>query len=379
MTNTLELPTTRPATEALAGRLAHLRRRMGDLDVDTFLVSNAFNRRYLSGFTGEDDPPSDNASSGMLLVTADRVVLVTDSRYDIQAGREMSGVEIMLRKGRMKDALIEYIAGLGTRRLGFEANHLVYALHEDLTAGLPGVTLVPTRKVVAEQRRVKDDAELVLMRRAAAISDEAITRVAPQLRAGMTEIEVARLIESTMIALGAEAPAFPSIVAAGPNGAMAHAVPSDRPIQEGEPIVIDMGARYHGYHSDMTRTLFLGTPDERFRTIYNLVLEAKNAAQAIIRAGLPGKDADAAARDVITAAGYGDAFGHGLGHGVGLEVHEGPSLSKISEDTLQAGEVTSVEPGIYLADWGGVRLEDLVLVRDDGLEVLTRAPIHDSY
>jgi Xaa-Pro aminopeptidase len=379
VTNTLEAPTARPAAEALAGRVAQLRRRLGELDVDTFLVSNAYNRRYLSGFTGEDDPPSDNASSGMLLITQDRALLVTDSRYDIQAERETHGVEIVLRKGRMKDALIEYITGLNTRRLGFEANHLVYALHEDLVAGLPNVTLVPTRRVIAEQRLVKDEAELALMRRAAAISDEAITQVAPQIRAGMTEIEVARLIESTMVALGAEAPAFATIVAAGPNGAMAHAVPGDRPIQEGEPIVIDMGARYHGYNSDMTRTIILGTPDARFREIYNIVLEAKQAAEAAIREGFSGQEADKLARDVITAAGYGDQFGHSLGHGIGLEVHEGPKLSKISEDTLPANAVTSCEPGIYLPDWGGVRLEDLILVRPDGVEILTGAPLHGPY
>jgi Xaa-Pro aminopeptidase len=379
VTNTLERPVAPISADALAGRLARLRLRMADLDVDTFLVSNAYNRRYLSGFTGEDDPPSDNASSGMLLITADRALLVTDGRYDIQAARETAGVEIVLRKGRMKDALIEYVTALGSRRLGFEANHLVYALYEDLRAGLPAITWVPTRKVISEQRLVKDAAELALLRQAIAISDEAFTRAAEQIRPGMTEREVAHLIENTMLALGAEGPAFPSIVAAGPNGAQAHAVPGDRPIQEGEPIVIDMGARYHGYNSDMTRTLILGTPDDRFREIYNTVLAAKQAAEGAIRAGITGVEADKQARDVIAAAGYGEFFSHSLGHGIGLEVHEGPSLSKISEDTLQANEVSSVEPGIYLADWGGVRLEDLVLITPDGVEILTGAPLHGAY
>jgi Xaa-Pro aminopeptidase len=160
---------------------------------------------------------------------------------------------------------------------------------------------------------------------------------------------------------------------------MAHAVPSDRPIQEGEPIVIDMGARYGGYNSDMTRTLILGPPTDRFREIYNIVLAAKQAAEAAIREGFSGKEADKLARDVITAAGYGDQFGHSLGHGIGLEVHEGPKLSKISEDALPVNAVTSCEPGIYLADWGGVRLEDLILVRPDGVEILTGAPMHGPY
>ena len=379
MTTVAEPAVGRPSAAALAGRLTRLRATLRERDLPALLVSNAYNRRYLTAFAGEDDPPSDAASAGMLLVTAKRVVLITDSRYAIQAEHETAGVEIVLRKGTMKDALIEQIGALGVRRLGFEADHLVYALHEDLHAALPAVELVPTRRIVRTQRLVKDEAELALLRRAIAISDEAITRVAADLRPGMTEREIAHRIENTMIALGADAPAFATIVAAGPNGAMAHAVPGDRPIREGEPIVIDMGARYHGYSSDMTRTLILGAPDAQFRAIYNIVLRAKQTAEAGIRAGITGVAADKLARDVIEAAGYGGQFGHGLGHGIGLEVHEGPSLSRTSEDTLAAGEVSSVEPGIYLPDWGGVRLEDLVLIHPDGVEILTGAALHGAY
>lgn len=373
---TLDVP-ARPSAAALTERLARLRAYMQDHDLDTFLVSNPYNRRYLSGFTGEDAPPLDTA--GLLIVTGDRVQLVTDARYDIQAGREVQGIEVVLRQGRTITTLVTQLTALAARRMGFEANHLLYAYYEDLKAGLPDATLVPTRDIVEDQRWHKDEAELALLRQAIAISDEAFTRVAPQIRAGMTERQVAHLIESTMIELGAEGPAFGTIVAAGPNGAMAHAVPSDRPIQEGEPIVIDMGARYHGYNSDMTRTLILGPPDARFREIYNIVLAAKQAAEAAIREGFSGQEADRLARDVITAAGYGAQFGHSLGHGIGLEVHEGPRLSKISEDTLPVNAVTSCEPGIYLADWGGVRLEDLILVRPDGVEILTGAPLHGRY
>jgi Xaa-Pro aminopeptidase len=373
---TLDAP-ARPSAAALTERLARLRGYMQDHDLDTFLVSNPYNRRYLSGFTGEDAPPLDTA--GLLIVTPDHVQLVTDARYDIQAGREVQGIEIVLRQGRTIPTIVAQLVKLQARRIGFEANHLLFAYYEDLQAGLPEATLVPTRDIVEDHRWHKDAAELALLRQAIAISDEAFTRAAAQIRPGMTERQVAHLIENTMIELGAEGPAFGTIVAAGPNGAMAHAVPGDRPIQEGEPIVIDMGARYHGYNSDMTRTIILGTPDARFREIYNIVLAAKQAAEAAIRDGFSGKEADKLARDVITDAGYGEQFGHSLGHGIGLEVHEGPRLSKISEDTLPVNAVTSCEPGIYLLDWGGVRLEDLILVRPDGVEILTGAPLHGRY
>lgn len=373
---TLDTP-LRPSVAALTARLARLRGYMQEHHLDAFLVSNPYNRRYLSGFTGEDAPPLDTA--GLLIVTADRVQLVTDARYDIQAGREVQRIDVVLRQGRMITTLVAQLGALHAHRVGFEANHLLYGHYEDLQAGLPDATLVATRDIVEDQRWHKDEAELALLRKAIAISDEAFTRVAPQIQAGMTERQVAHLLENTMIDLGAEGLAFGSIVAAGPNGAMAHAVPGDRPIQEGEPIVIDMGARYGGYNSDMTRTLILGPPDARFREIYNIVLAAKQAAEAAMRAGFSGREADKLARDVITDAGYGDQFGHSLGHGIGLEVHEGPKLSKISEDTLPVNAVTSCEPGIYLADWGGVRLEDLILVRPDGVETLTGAPLHGPY
>ncbi len=373
---TLDAP-TRPSAAALIERLARLRAYMQAHDLDAFLVSNPYNRRYLSGFTGEDAPPLDTA--GLLIVTAARVQLITDARYDIQAEHEVQGVEIVLRQGRTITTLVAQLVALHARRIGFEANHLLYGHYEDLQAGLPDATLVSTRDIVEDQRWHKDEAELALLRKAIAISDEAFTRVEQQIRPGMTERQVAHLIENTMIDLGAEGPAFGTIVAAGPNGAMAHAIPGDRPIQEGEPIVIDMGARYGGYNSDMTRTLILGTPDARFREIYNIVLAAKQAAEAAIKAGFSGQAADKLARDVITEAGYGDRFGHSLGHGIGLEVHEGPRLSKISEDTLPENAVTSCEPGIYLPDWGGVRLEDLILVRPDGAEILSGAPLHGPY
>ncbi len=364
--------------DAFAARRAALRAALATVGLDGFLVTHPQNRRYLSGFTGEDMPPLDSA--GMLLITPDRAILLTDSRYAIQARGEVGGLEVAVRDPRRADELGAQVAALGLQRLGFEAQHLLYSRYEDLHEAVPALELVPTRGLVEQQRVAKDAAELALLRRAIAISDQAFDEVSAEIEPGMTEREVARRIEARMVALGAEAPAFPTIVAAGPNSAMAHAVPSDRPIRTHEPLVIDMGARYHGYHSDMTRTLSLGDHDERFAEIYNLVYQANRAAEAAARAGLSGEAVDAAARDVISAAGYGEAFGHGTGHGVGLEVHEGPSVRMRSPDTaLPSGAVISIEPGIYLEGWGGVRIEDLVLLQPDGAEVLTRAQMHEAY
>jgi Xaa-Pro aminopeptidase len=220
---------------------------------------------------------------------------------------------------------------------------------------------------------VKDDDELRIMRRAIEISDQAFNIVSRRIEAGMTEKQIAWDIEKTMRDLGAEDRAFGSIVAGGPNGAMAHAIPGDRPVKEGEPIVIDMGARLEGYNSDMTRTLCLGEQPDKFREVYKVVYDAHLNAERKLKAGVPGTEGDAFAREVIDAAGYGDYFTHSLGHGIGLEVHESPSLSKLSEDVMPVNTITSVEPGIYIEGWGGVRIEDLVLFRSSDVEVLTKA------
>ncbi len=357
--------------DLLAARCARLRATIADEHLDALLVSKAANQRYLTGFNGEDS---------YVLVSAAGLWLLTDSRFTIQAQRETTGVTVVQNDPRVPANLAKQISDLAIRRLGFEAQHLIFSVYEDLHKDLPDIELVPTRGLIEAQRAVKDAAELATLRRAIAISDQAFNEISAAIRPGMTERQVAVLIEARMIELGAEGPAFPTIVAAGPNGAMAHAVPSDRPIRMGEPIVIDMGARYQGYNSDMTRTLVLGEADERFREIYDHVLRAHLAAEAGAKAGLSGKAIDALARTVIAAAGYGDQFGHGTGHGIGLEVHEPPAVSHRAGDTpLAADNVISIEPGIYLADWGGVRIEDLILLGLDGAEVLTQAQKHPSY
>lgn len=354
-------------------RLARLRASLDAAGLPALLVSAPANRRYLSGFTG---------SYGWLLITPEEALLFTDSRYTLRAAAEAPDYRVsqLANPGRpLTAALSEAARELGLSRIAFEAAHTSVAEHARLAAALgDAVELLPCEGVVEELRQVKDMAELAVLRRAIAITDAAIQAVTPQLRPEQSEREVAWMLEVAMREGGADEIAFPIIVAAGPNSAMPHYHPGDEQLGEGRPIVIDMGARLDGYHADLTRTIVLGTPDDRFWQIYDIVLEAQRRALAGLRPDALTSEVDALARDYIAAAGYGDNFGHGLGHGVGLNIHEGPQLRRAGPETsgapLQAGMVTSVEPGIYIPGWGGVRIEDLVLITADGHEVLSMAP-----
>jgi len=360
--------------ETLARRLEKVRAAMESQKVDSLLITHPDNRRYLSGFSGHDQPPLDTA--GFLLIGPDDLCLITDGRYGIQASHELApelGFSLAVHIGKLIPTVTEQVQKRNCKRLGFESAHLIHMWWQQLTEALPDSKLVPTKSVVEPLRMVKDADELELLRRAIAISDEAFNIVSRRIEVGMTEKQVAWEIESTMRKLGADERAFATTVAIGTNSALAHATTGDRLIREGEPIVIDMGARLRGYNSDMTRTICLGEPPDKFKEIYNIVLEANLRAERELRPGMSGREADALSRDVIDAAGYGDNFTHSLGHGIGLEVHEGPSLRKTVEDTIPEGSVTSVEPGIYIEGWGGVRIEDLVLFKHDGVEVLTKA------
>jgi Xaa-Pro aminopeptidase len=366
--------------DALARRIQRVRASMDEKGVDGMLVSHPYNRNYISGFSGEDQPPLDTA--GILLIGPNDLCLITDGRYLIQCAGELYpdlGIKVVQRKGKLSTALAEQITERKVKRLGFETNHLLHSQWQALNTSLQDTQLVPVTSLVEPLRMVKDADELRIMRQASAISDQAFNIVSKRIEAGMTEKQVAWDMEKTMRDLGADERAFGSIIGSGPNGAMAHAVPGDRLIQEGEPIVIDMGARLHGYNSDMTRTIILGEPTDKFREIYNIVLKANLEVERLARAGMTGVEINQIARDVVDGAGYGEKFNHGLGHGVGLEVHEGPSLSSLSEDTLRENEITSNEPGIYIEGWGGVRIEDLILFRPNDVEVLTLADKHLEY
>jgi Xaa-Pro aminopeptidase len=310
---------------------------MTDEGLDAFVVNSPANVRYLTGFSGE----------GMLVVDDD-VTLCSDSRYTVQAAEEAPWLTVAAGAGGHVGKAAARLAETGAARVGFEAEALMYVGFEALGKSAPDAELVSTRGVIERQRAVKDPDEIALVRRAAAIADAAFEELRGRIQPGMTERQVALDLDRLMIEGGARKPSFETIVASGPNGAKPHAVPGQRALAEGDLVVVDWGARAAGYCSDCTRTLMLGEPDARQRAVWQAVREAQLA-------GL-------------------EAVAPGVKWGVGLEVHEQPGLSEASEDTLAAGMVITVEPGVYAPDWGGVRLEESVLVTADGFEVLTAAP-----
>jgi Xaa-Pro aminopeptidase len=322
---------------------------------EPLLVSNGLNVRYLTGF---------DSSNAALLVEPDRVRLFSDFRY-ADAAREVQGVEFVETKRSLFASLAELLDG----RVGFEADAVPYGAWETLRRD--GLELIPRRGLVEGLRAVKEERELTAIRRAAEITSEAYARLAEEPFVGRTERELAWRLEEHFHELGAHAPAFETIVASGPNGARPHARPTDRETVAGETVVVDAGALVDGYCADCTRTFATGPLPDELKDAYAACLEGQLAGLEAVRPGTTGVDADAAARGRIEAAGLGEEFGHGLGHGVGLDVHEAPRLSRESTDTLAAGNVVTVEPGIYLEGLGGIRIEDLVIVGEDGPEVLT--------
>ena len=350
-------------------RMERLVGQLREREMDAVLISTPENRRYLSGFTG---------SAGYLLISADHALLVTDSRYTEQAANQAPECRVLqVREGW--DWLLEWLKESGARRLGFESQDMTVATYNNVLEALgkeeslSHVSLVATSGIAEEQRAVKDGNELAALQKAIAASDGAMEAVCPAIREGMTEREVAWRMEVAMRDLGADGLSFDTIVAAGPNGAMAHHRPSDRPIGSGEPIVIDMGARVDGYCSDLTRTMVVGDHDDTFRRVYDIVLTAQLTAINTVRVGMTGEECDSLARAVITEAGHGDNFGHGLGHGVGLAVHEDPRVGPKSSDPLRPNSVFTVEPGIYLSGWGGVRIEDIVVLGEEGATAMSKA------
>lgn len=350
-------------------RIDRFRNTFSQYGIDGALISSAYNRWYLSGFTG---------SAGYLLITEKDAFLATDFRYVEQVGRESPDFTVEQLTGGT-GWLPKLVAATGIKRLSIESQSLTvaaYAAWEKALAdaGLPAKTeLVSTAGVVERLRAIKDAAEIEIIQRAVDISDQAFEQVAPTIEPGVTELKVAWEMEKAMRDLGAAAMGFETIVAAGANGSLPHHRADNTVIKDGDPVVIDMGARYLGYCSDLSRTLVVGQPDEVFTRVYDKVLESQMAAEERIEAGMTGEAADAIARDIINEAGYEENFGHSLGHGVGLAVHENPRVGKRSPDVLEDGMVFSVEPGIYLSGWGGVRIEDLVVMENGRPRVMSRA------
>jgi len=339
-------------------RLAAL---VAERELDRFLVSDLVNVQYLTGFGG---------TNGACICGGDARVFLTDFRYTERAEAEIEGWDVITVKDDWLGGIAERLVG----KVGFEDHHMSVRAKGKLEEKLAGgVSLKGAGGTVEKLRRVKDEAELAAIATAAELADEAWRWALERGLAGRTELDVARGVEAWMREQGAE-PSFPTIVAAGPNGALPHAEPGGREIGRGELVVFDMGAKLGGYCSDGTRTFATGEPGERAREVYATVLQAQEAALGAVAAGARAEDVDGVARERIAAGGHGERFGHGLGHGVGLEVHEEPRVSQRSEDVLAAGEVVTIEPGVYLPGELGVRIEDLVVVSEGGYRNLSGLP-----
>ncbi len=346
-------------------RLERARQAIAAENLDAFLVSSRENVRWLTGFSG---------SSGMALLTAAEVFLFTDGRYTLQAMEETSDVIVRISTDPPVKQAAEVIAETGAGVAGFESDILTVAQHTALAERAGADRLRGAEGLLSRLRAIKDADEIALIRRAAAITDQAFAHIVERIVPGASERALARELAFVLSECGAESESFPAIIAAGARSALPHAKPSDAAVAAGEMVLLDFGAQFGGYAADITRTLVSGQPSDRFREVYQIVLDAQLTGIAAIRPGVAGRDVDAAARRVIASAGYGASFGHGLGHQLGLSVHDGPGLSTTSPIVLEEGMVVTVEPGIYLEGWGGVRIEDDVLVTRDGCEVLTHAP-----
>ena len=336
---------------------------------DALLVSDLSNIRWLTGFTG---------SNGWVVLEPDGLTLITDGRYGQQAERQMAAARVdgKVLVGATSPLVMDHIAECCGRysRVAFEAAHVTYAQHAQYAQAIAS-ELVPATGIVEAERRVKDADEIERMAVACRIADQALAEVTPLLNTGLTEAQVRNKLETRMRELGAIGPSYETIVATGPiNAALPHHRPSSTRIEEGHTIIIDVGALVDGYHSDMTRTFFIGTPTTLQQELYDVVHAAQRAGLAAVAAGVSTKELDGVCRRIIEEAGYGDWFTHGTGHGVGLLIHEDPFINRAGDTILQVGDVVTVEPGVYHEGFGGIRIEDLVVVTSDGCHVLTNSP-----
>lgn len=348
-------------------RREKLRRALKKTGADALLVTNFTNVTYITGFTGDDS---------YLLVRPDGEVLLSDPRYTTQLGEECPGLDLHIRPpgNNMLGAVAKVVKASKVRRLGIEADSMTVGLRDQVAEKLPKLGIVSTSRLIEELREIKDKGEIARIREAVRQAEKGFGVLRADLRLDKTEKQVANELEYQMRLFGARWRGFASIVGVGPRAALPHAAPSDRQIGESDFVLVDWGADEGLYKSDLTRVLVTGKISARLERVYAVVLKAQTRAIAAIRPGVTGKEIDRIARDVIAKAGFGKNFGHGLGHGVGLDIHEAPRLAANSKSVLRAGMVLTVEPGIYIPGWGGVRLEDDVLVTRDGHEVLTGVP-----
>jgi Xaa-Pro aminopeptidase len=351
----------------MSARVDRLRSLLEERGLDAALISNPQNRRYLSGFTG---------SAGYLLISADNAIIATDFRYYEQSATQAP--DFRLHKTVAGEPwMTTLFAGLGGKTVAFEAADMTVATHKQFRKAIADLSegdrpeLAPTTNLVESLRIIKEPEEVEALQRAVDLGDAAFEHVAQRLEPGWTEKQVAWEIEKYIREHGGDGLSFDTIVAAGPWGAMPHAYPRDRAINKGEGVVIDMGCDVGGYMSDLTRTVFVGKPDDQFKKIYDIVLTAQLTAEEMVQAGMTGGETHMIAHRIIDEAGYGETFGHGLGHGIGLQVHEAPRVSRTSDDELRDGMVFTIEPGIYVTGWGGVRIEDMVVLENGKARVMS--------
>ncbi|MBI1390719.1 MAG: M24 family metallopeptidase [bacterium] len=345
-----------------------VRKTLSEANADWFLISDLFNIRYLSGFTG---------SHALIMLSGGRQILLTDGRYDEQVRQQAPDFEIVIQPRDQKEheTVAETMGDLSGASVWFEEEHVSYSKYKTWAEKMPAREYIGKTGVVEDVRAIKEEAEIEAMRDALHAAERAWGRAIEQLREGMTERELAHRLEHEMWVEGAEKESFDSLILFGERASLPHGRPSERKLKKGDVVLTDFGCLLGGYCSDITRTVFFGEPTAEMHKVYGLVRDAHLRAEEALAAGKTGKEIDAAARKVIEDAGYGDQFNHGLGHGVGLEIHEAPRLSVLNDKPLQAGAVVTNEPGIYLPGVGGVRLENMAVVRDGGCEVLNQTNI----
>lgn len=345
-------------------KLKRIRESMKEKEIDGLLILSDKNRRYITGFTG---------TSGAVLIMEESAKLVTDFRYVEQAEDQVNDFEIIEHQGPMSNEIAAQFQATGTKRIGFEKDHLTYGIYETFNDKIEG-EMVPVSGIVEELRMIKTQDEISILKDAAKIADDAFDHILSFIKPGVKEIEVSNELEFFMRKQGATSSSFDIIVASGYRSALPHGVASEKEIESGELVTLDFGALYKGYCSDITRTVAVGEISEKQKEIYSTVLEAQKKGMDGLKAGLTGKEADALTRDVINEKGYGRYFGHSTGHGIGLDVHEGPGLSHRSDVELKPGMVVTVEPGVYVQGTGGCRIEDDTVITENGNEPLNHSP-----
>ncbi len=344
-------------------KLEKLRNEFSSLGIDALFVTSAYNRRYLSNFTG---------TSGAVLISEENAYFITDFRYVEQAKKQAVGFEIVQHSGSILAEVNRLCNENGLKKLGFEENDVSFSLYKTMEKEI-SARLIPVSSTVEKLRLIKTEDEIKIIKVAADIADAAYKHILEFVQPGMSELEVSNELEFFMRRSGATSSSFDTIVASGIRSALPHGVASEKIIEKGDMITLDFGAYYNGYVSDITRTFAIGEPASELKEIYQIVLDAQLKGVEQIRAGITGKQADAICRDYITEKGYGEYFGHSTGHGIGLEIHEGPALSFKSDIVLEKGMVVTCEPGIYIPNLGGVRIEDDILLTETGNELLTHS------